>query len=294
MINQNYAMLKNIAIYKNMPEPEKAKKRFINPIECGLMDKIIDGKNAKDLLKKQVQRLAGENTSLLNKVKEKNLFEREMMHDLANPYNGLLGFIEVMNEEKLTPDQREMFDVIARTAKKEFALLQSFQMIIRSETTLYDAKPSTFNLNTVVQNGVELLGANAKLKGVNVQNDVGTGVLANADKYIFGQMISNLVSNAIKFTYKGGNIIVRAEENGEFVAVSVSDNGVGIPADVLPNLLGSAGNNSTRGTDGEVGTGLGLKVCKDMAEKNGGTIRIESVEGKGTTVSFTLPKAETA
>jgi anti-sigma regulatory factor (Ser/Thr protein kinase) len=102
-------------------------------------------------------------------------------------------------------------------------------------------------------------------------------------------VIRNLLSNALKFTDAGGSIDISAWQDNQEVEVTISDTGVGIPEKEIPNLLRIDVRTTTRGTAGERGTGLGLPLCKDLVEKNGGVLNVESEPGNGTTIRFTLP-----
>ena len=111
-----------------------------------------------------------------------------------------------------------------------------------------------------------------------------------ADKDMIGTILRNLISNAIKFTNQGGTIVVSAKQKQGELMVTVSDNGVGIEADVLGNLFRIEESYSTSGTQNEQGTGLGLILCKEFIEKHGGKIWVESEVGKGSKFCFTIPK----
>ena len=103
-------------------------------------------------------------------------------------------------------------------------------------------------------------------------------------------VIRNLISNAIKFTNRDGKISISTDSTGPLLKVSVKDNGTGMSKEVKEKLFRLDVNQSTAGTDNETGTGLGLILCKEFIQKNGGTISVESEEGEGSTFQFTLPK----
>ena len=110
-----------------------------------------------------------------------------------------------------------------------------------------------------------------------------------ADAQMVDTIVRNLINNAIKFTAEGGTITVTERRNSEWAEVAVVDTGVGMSADQVANLFRLDKKSSTAGTEGETGTGLGLDLCKELVEMQGGEIRVESTEGKGSTFSFTLP-----
>jgi signal transduction histidine kinase len=129
----------------------------------------------------------------------------------------------------------------------------------------------------------------ARTKNIILANNIGPGTFANADGDLVKTILLNLINNAIKFTHSGGNIQINAQEKNDNIEVSVTDNGMGIDAPILKTLFKSAATYSTNGTSNEKGTGLGLLVCKEFVELNGGKIWVESEKGKGSRFTFTLP-----
>jgi signal transduction histidine kinase len=111
-----------------------------------------------------------------------------------------------------------------------------------------------------------------------------------ADKAMINTILRNLISNAIKFTYPGGQIIISAEKTPDELKISISDNGIGIKKETIGKLFRIDENNTRIGTQNERGTGLGLILCKEFIEKHQGKIWVESELGKGSKFSFTIPK----
>jgi signal transduction histidine kinase len=130
----------------------------------------------------------------------------------------------------------------------------------------------------------------ADAKEITLSDDMQENMLVYADPRMIDTVIRNLISNALKFTRPGGKVRISAAHNNEFVEVSVSDTGVGICEKDLSKLFQIDVKYQQTGTAGEEGTGLGLILCKELIEKNGGSLSLESEIGKGTTVMFTLPK----
>jgi signal transduction histidine kinase len=128
-------------------------------------------------------------------------------------------------------------------------------------------------------------------KNITLENNVSEKIIASADPNILNLVLRNLVLNAIKFTQNGGRVWVNATETTQDITVAISDNGIGISKEVKEKLFNKASTYSTRGTANEKGTGIGLILCKEFVEKNGGKIWLESEVGKGTSFYFTLPKA---
>jgi signal transduction histidine kinase len=113
--------------------------------------------------------------------------------------------------------------------------------------------------------------------------------LVYADRYMFDTILRNLISNAIKYSNKGGRIKISGEETKNELIMRITDSGIGISSSVKNRIFRKEENFSTKGTDGETGTGLGLLITKEFVEKHGGRIGVESKQGKGTTIWFTLP-----
>jgi signal transduction histidine kinase len=113
--------------------------------------------------------------------------------------------------------------------------------------------------------------------------------MIKADINMFRTILRNLITNAIKFTHRGGKVIVNAVIYKNILEVSVSDNGIGMSSDKMEKLFRIDANLTSRGTDDEKGTGLGLFLCKEFVEKHGGKIWAESEEGKGSTFKFIIP-----
>ena len=138
----------------------------------------------------------------------------------------------------------------------------------------------------------DLLAAQASNKGIAIRHDEGEACFTSAHKHSVNTVIRNLVSNAIKFTPEGGTITLSVRREQNLYVVSIADTGVGMSPETLKKLFRIDTKYTTHGTANEKGTGLGLILCKDFIEKNGGSIGVESQEGKGTVFFFRLPAAQ--
>jgi len=153
--------------------------------------------------------------------------------------------------------------------------------------------PESFSLNPKVVEIMSSVLESANNKGIQVKIIVASDLKIFADEKMLGSIIRNLASNAIKFTHKGGEIILQAKSvSNDTVEISISDSGIGMKKDLLDKLFKLNPNSSRIGTDGEPSTGLGLIICKDFIEKHSGRIWAESEEGKGSTFFFTFPSNE--
>jgi signal transduction histidine kinase len=148
---------------------------------------------------------------------------------------------------------------------------------------------SKIDLAKIVDENIELLRPVTN-KDIIIQNDVRKPTVGYGDSNTINLVIRNLITNAIKFTNDGGRVTVASQDKGNEWVISVHDNGIGIKPEVLNMLFDKTAPYTTRGTANEKGTGLGLILCKEFVEKNGGRIWVESKEGEGSTFYFTLPK----
>jgi signal transduction histidine kinase len=139
----------------------------------------------------------------------------------------------------------------------------------------------------IYQETSELLRQSTEDKNIKLINKIPENTYIEADKDMISLIIRNLISNAIKFTHKGGKILIDAKN--KLIEITVKDNGIGIPKEIQSKLFDIDENKSTQGTENETGTGLGLILCKEFVEKHGGEIWVESEVDKGSKFIFTLP-----
>lgn len=149
------------------------------------------------------------------------------------------------------------------------------------------------NLALLFKDVIDLLNQQAIKKNIKIKNNLLNDIYAFADKDMILTVIRNLVSNAIKFTHNGGEILINSREitenNNPYIEITVEDNGVGIDPEIKSKLFDISENSTSKGTDNEKGTGLGLIICKEFIDKNSGRIWVESTPGKGSKFIFTLP-----
>jgi signal transduction histidine kinase len=223
----------------------------------------------------------------LNEVKDK--FFSIISHDLRSPINALAGILDLMDKGAIKPE--EMPGTI-HELRKRFTHTRTLLNNLLDWTLLQmdklNLQPVRISLHEVVQENIELLNAFHE-KHIQIKNQVPPQAFAQADRNTINLVIRNLITNAIKFTNEGGEIVITATLNTGQWTVSVSDNGIGMSEEVRSRLFNKINPYSTRGTANEKGTGLGLILCKEFVEKNGGRIWVESQEGAGSSFSFTVP-----
>ena len=227
-------------------------------------------------------------------LESKNKLFHIVSHDLRSPFNGILAFSQTLAEEAETLSREEIQDfsqTVLTSAEQFIHLIDNLLQSTRFELGTLDYQPTNIALDTVVMNVLTLLKGNAAQKNIDVvyQSNPSTEVLA--DSTMLHSIVQNLVGNALKFTPLEGRVTIQAEEQDSMIQVSVIDTGVGVTPEKLAGLFEVTAARSTDGTAGEKGTGLGLPLCKDLVEKHGGRVWVDSVVGQGTSFHFTLPKA---
>ncbi len=247
-------------------------------------------------LQEQNERLQKMTDELAYLNASKDKFFSIVAHDLKSPFQALLGMSELLPmlaEKSSAAELKEMGEIIHRSAQNVFNLLQNLLQWSRLQMGRMDYEPTKIDLYELTQGNVDLLAEYAASKSVRLLNDVPENLWVYADENMLNTVIRNLTSNAIKFTPVLGTVTIGAvklaDENADLVEMSVADTGVGISQANINKLFQVGVNYTTLGTAKETGTGLGLIICKEMVEKNKGRIWIESEEGHGTVVKFTVP-----
>lgn len=214
-------------------------------------------------------------------------------HDLRSPFTALLGLTEIMATQAGQFTNEEMADFsshVNKSAQNVLSLIENLLHWSRSQTGRLVVNPQRENLLNIVQKVVATAKIAAATKNIELKVDVNPDLFIFADPDTITTVVRNLVSNAIKFTNNNGEVKVSAARAGDGVEIVVADNGIGISHANMDKLFRIDGV-TTKGTNDEGGTGLGLVVCREFVEKNGGTIAVESVEGKGTTFRIQLKTA---
>ena len=178
--------------------------------------------------------------------------------------------------------------MLLKSADAQVELLYNLLDWARVQTGRIPFTPVTFSLSRVVDDEVSLMHMPIESKSIRLTVDVSDDLCANADRNMVATVLRNLLTNAIKFSHPEGRIAISARQDGAWITVSVADDGVGMSADKLRTLFDAGREQSTRGTRGETGSGLGLVVCKHFVERNGGRLTAHSEESRGTTFHFTL------
>jgi signal transduction histidine kinase len=224
--------------------------------------------------------------------KEKDKFFSIIAHDLRSPFSGIIGFSEILVEQIREKDYNgieEFAELILQSANKSMELLTNLMTWALSQTGRLNYQPEPIYLNALVNETVSLISDTALNKSIKINQNIDSSIQLFVDKEMIMTILRNLIGNAIKFTHIGGSIHVVSEINSDKVTLSVIDSGIGMKPEMISDLFRLDKNTGRPGTNGEASTGLGLILCKEFAEKNGGTIWVESVEGKGSVFHLALP-----
>lgn len=223
----------------------------------------------------------------LNQLKNK-LFS-VIAHDLKTPMYALRNLFNNMNNEMPVKEMKALLPGIVNEMNYTTNLMENLLQWAKSQMENSSLQPEVLDIETMIRRALQILHWQAGNKRIHLESQVEEPLFCYADKEMVNLVLRNLLSNAIKFTPENGHVKVGATERASCVEIFVQDDGVGISSERQKQLFGDM-FYSTKGTNSETGTGLGLRLCKDFLEKNGGRIAVKSHPGKGSTFTVTLPR----
>ena len=229
----------------------------------------------------------------LNASKDK--FFSIIAHDLKNPFNTIIGFSGILKEEIKSGDSsavEESANLINTSAIQTLRLLENLLDWANSQTWKIMFSPVPIKLRELFNDEYTVLNDMAIVKNIQFLSSIPDNLTIRADRNMIKTILRNLISNAIKFTHKNGKVRVKAIVEDHHVEISVSDTGIGMTNETISKLFRIDADISTKGTENEKGTGLGLFLCKEFVEKHGGKIWVESESGKGSIFKIFLPLYE--
>ena len=215
-------------------------------------------------------------------------------HDLRGPLGSLMQALDMLIKFDDQLDKQKRLDMMAElhnSSKRIFNLLENTLCWARSQRGDILYQPANLEIKTIIDDNIRLLGDLAEDKAIRLNCDVHEALSVYADKNMLTIVLRNLISNALKFTPEAGKVKVTAVVKQEFVEIAVVDNGVGISSENRAKLFDLENHFTTFGTMNERGSGLGLLLCKEFVEKNGGNIRMENVKKGGSAFKFTVSLA---
>jgi signal transduction histidine kinase/ligand-binding sensor domain-containing protein len=247
----------------------------------------------QQIIEEQSEELKAQRDELADSNEVKDKLFSVIAHDLKNPFGTVMGFSELLYSKYQKFDETKRMRMVTN-------IFQASQVIYDLITSLLDwsraqmgnIKPvfNSYNINEIITSNIKLASIQSNEKEIEIISDgILEEVVIKMDKDLISTVIRNLISNAVKFTPKGGTVVVSCEKQADKVIIKVRDNGVGISKDVIPTIFQRGKRHITYGTNNEKGTGLGLLICQDFVLLHKGEIWVESEEGKGSEFSFSLP-----
>lgn len=257
---------------------QKHFKFFIRPVNYAVMDKIIG-------ISITMQDITTEKE--LSSLREQSM--NIMIHELRAPLTSIKGAAALLQKGTLAEDEREkMIHRVSVSTERMLRDISNFLDAAKIESGRFSISLHEENLNTVILDEIDLLSSLAEEKHISITHTLDSNLgTFYFDKERISQVLTNLISNAIKFVHEGGEIQITSKASGTGVEVVVSDNGIGIPAEKIPTLFSRYQQVNSQLQKG--GTGLGLYISKQIIDAHHGRIWIESDDGRGTTIRFVLP-----
>ncbi|MBN2213866.1 MAG: hypothetical protein JW723_06440 [Bacteroidales bacterium] len=246
----------------------------------------------QQMIEEQAKNLEKANDDLKKLNSSKDKFFSIIAHDLRSPFQSILGLSEVLTDNfaDMADSQRnDVADNINASAKKIFGLLENLLKWAASQTNKISFKPEILDIEDIIKDSIIILGDLAKKKSIEIRIKDIKVKRVFADKDMVKTIVRNLAGNALKYTLKGGSVEFEVTRTNGFACISVKDNGIGMDQKYIRTLFSIDKMESRPGTEKEQGSGLGLILCKEFAEKNGGKMAVESKKGSGSRFSFTLP-----
>jgi signal transduction histidine kinase len=293
-------------ISKSISKPIELLIKSSDELRKGNMKTRVTLKNKDELktLADSFNKMATELDSKINAINKlnnkleqanqtKNTFFSIIAHDIKNPFSAVLGYANLLNQNFSDLDEDKKIKIINNlndVAKLTFDLLNNLLVWAKSQTGSLKLNKENLNLNEVITESINLYTHNAENKNISLSNHISNNTTIYADKFTFNVIINNILNNAIKFTPTNGNILFSAIESENQVILSIKDSGVGMTKETIDSLLHSDSNIPTKGTNNEIGSGLGITLIKSFVKKNNGELFINSEIGKGTEIKISLPK----
>ena len=278
---------------------------LVKGFQVGANDFLTKPFNKEELVMRVVQQISlvaakriiiQQNEELRRTISNRDKMYSVIAHDLRSPMASIRMVlnlaVSVVSPEAVGEEIFSLLDKANRETEEAHDLLDNLLKWTKSQTGRMNVVYQDFDLDDVIPGVVDIFTMIAEMKKIKlqyIQSD--DKITVRADNDMVKTVIRNFISNAIKFTPEGKGIEVYYKREGDFVRICVQDHGVGIAADRIDSIFHKG--ETTYGTGGEEGSGLGLQLCQDFARKNGGDAYVESVEGEGSTFSFTIPLKRT-
>ncbi len=283
-------------LWRKLMIPTIKRLRSFNDIEEHLTQKANEIEKGQALLMAEKQELEKQKADLEQKNSAKDRFFTIISHDLKNPFSAIINITDLMLNDIYHNDpqkDREYIKQINFYSHRIFGLLENLLQWARSQTGQIKISYKKIDLNSMFNNIIELQSGVAQQKNIFIDLDPDLDLYAFADQNMVTFIFRNILSNALKFSLDNSTVTIKAEEtDNDMIAISITDQGMGMDEKQIDNLFKIDSRSLSYNDNNELeGTGLGLILCKEFVEKNNGTISVSSTKGKGSTFTFTIPKA---
>lgn len=277
---------------------------ILRAYEAGGADYIMKPFRSRELLaridahitlREQHESILRLNSELADINRQKDKLLSVIAHDMRGSIGSIGNLLDVVIPDIATmpaDDIVQYLQLIKSNADKVYAMFDELLLWAKNQFQNIALEQTVLNVRFVTAEVAGQLGAQAENKNIQIVVDVPDDLLVYADANMFQTILRNLISNAIKFSEPESDVTVHATPGNGVVDIAVIDRGAGIQPDDLDRIRNGNVGFTTFGTRGEKGTGLGLSLCHAFVRKHGGTLRVESTTGKGSTFSFTLPTPE--
>ena len=294
---QRYKLFKSKCLLKTEKQKTEELYKETQQMNSDLQTKNIEISNNENQIKAQLSeiKLIANEIKVSNNTKDK--FFSILAHDLKSPFNVIINFSELLNNNFDNLDiqtQKKYISLIKESSKNTYKLLENLLLWSRSQQGMIKFIPGKIDLKVLLFETMFSILEQANNKDIQISNNVKENTIVFADNNMLSTVLRNLISNAIKFTPKAGIITINAEEitgdnNQKLMKISVKDTGIGISTEMQLKIFDITENTSTKGTEKEAGTGLGLIICREFIEKHDGKLWVESEPNKGSCFSFSIP-----
>ncbi|PLX12008.1 MAG: hypothetical protein C0598_06845 [Marinilabiliales bacterium] len=249
-----------------------------------------------ELLNKKVEERTKEllevNQSLLKSIQTKDKLLSIISHDIRSPFNGLLGFSDLLAErydEYDSSKHKHFIKLIKESSHKIYDLVDSLLLWSNSQRHTLEFNPTKLHLRELATNCSDIFNQSLLSKNISLLNNINEEIIVHADEFMISTIFRNLISNSLKFTKPGGQINISAFKESEGkITICIEDTGVGMTEEQINKIFESDINTSTEGTNKEKGSGLGLSVCKEFIECHSSKLWIESTTSMGSRFFFNL------
>jgi len=281
----------SLEIVRDITEKKEEQQKIADVInDLQFQRDLLEEKSAELVVLSAQLEAAEQKQKELNAEKDK--FFSIIAHDLKSPFAGIMGYTTLLKEDFDDLSKEEIKEFILsldKLSKNTFKLIENLLDWARLQTGKMKAQPAKLQLYESVLYATSLVSAIAGRKEIEIINNICAEEFVKADERMLNSILENFLSNSIKFTPRGGKITISSSLINVFIEITIEDNGVGMSPETLEKIFRIDANYTTLGTENEKGTGLGVVLCKEMIERQGGGLKVESELGTGTKFKFILP-----